>query len=130
MDEIEQLALFRRIAVSGMRGETNVQIPRKMLPALLLMAMADKFDEKWYLEQYPDVALAIKEGDIPSAYVHWANVGVFEGRLPRSVSLDENDYARRHKDVARAVHDGTTDSLTDHFVRIGFLEGREYQLEP
>lgn len=129
MDEIEQLTLYRRIAISSSQSETNVSIPKSMLPDIFLLAFGDSFNEAWYLEQYPDVAQGIEGGYITSALDHWVHAGVFEGRLPWPVALDEDDYARRHKDVARAVRSGSATSLTDHFVRIGFLEGREYKLE-
>jgi hypothetical protein len=43
------------------------------------------FDEKWYLETYPDIAAAVESGEIPSAERHFRDIGYFEGRLPHAL---------------------------------------------
>ena len=40
------------------------------------------FDEAWYLLAFPDVAKAVAEGGIASAYDHWLDMGHAEGRPP------------------------------------------------
>jgi len=38
------------------------------------------FDEKWYLETYPDVMDAVKSGFLSSGKEHWEKQGKKEGR--------------------------------------------------
>ena len=40
-----------------------------------------QFDEQWYLTRYPDIALAVKDGRIPSGRHHYLWHGFDEGRL-------------------------------------------------
>jgi len=42
-----------------------------------------EFDKDWYLAQYPDVARAVEDGRIASAWVHWNAHGRNEGRIGR-----------------------------------------------
>ncbi|MEM6408709.1 MAG: glycosyltransferase [Pseudomonadota bacterium] len=39
------------------------------------------FDEARYLEENPDVKMAVERGDMPSGYAHWLSSGHAEGRL-------------------------------------------------
>ena len=48
--------------------------------------VASSFDEQWYLRRYPDVALAIQRGKVPSALEHYNRHGREEGRQPTSPS--------------------------------------------
>lgn len=41
-------------------------------------------DEKWYLAEYPDVAVAVAAGNVDSATAHYLATGRKEGRLPSS----------------------------------------------
>jgi len=41
------------------------------------------FESDWYAAFYPDVALALRDGLIPSAFYHYVMYGRPEGRLPR-----------------------------------------------
>lgn len=42
------------------------------------------FDEQWYVMCYPDVAEAVSENRIASAYQHYIEAGYFEGRSARA----------------------------------------------
>ena len=48
-------------------------------------AMSMIFDETWYLERYPDVANAVREGLIASAQAHFQAHGVNEQRHPSPI---------------------------------------------
>ncbi len=48
------------------------------------------FDEAWYLAQYPDVAEAVRRGDIASGLEHFLASGRREGRFP-SADYHEGD---------------------------------------
>ncbi|HVO33667.1 MAG TPA: glycosyltransferase [Elusimicrobiota bacterium] len=44
--------------------------------------LMERFDERAYLDENPDVAEAIARGDVPSGYAHYLMHGLHEGRLP------------------------------------------------
>ena len=46
------------------------------------------FDEAFYLRLYPDVALAVRNGDIGSAHEHYVRFGQMEGRKP-ALAIEE-----------------------------------------
>lgn len=54
----------------------------------------DDFDEAWYLNRYPDVARAVRSGEIPSGYQHYIRHGKAEGRLPCSALTPEEPLTR------------------------------------
>jgi hypothetical protein len=47
-------------------------------------AAAAGFNEAWYLAEYPDVAEALRRGDLRSGLEHFLAFGRKEGRLPSS----------------------------------------------
>ena len=53
---------------------------RRISPNLL-------FDEQWYLSQYPDVALAIENGEMASGFCHFCDDGWSENRMPSDAWL-------------------------------------------
>lgn len=55
--------------------------------------VASPFDEQWYLRRYPDVALAIERGKVPSALEHYNRHGRDEGRHPTSTSAGSGSLA-------------------------------------
>jgi hypothetical protein len=81
-------------------------------------------DEKWYLNKYPDVLLAIEEGAIPSASTHYTRHGYFENRLPYLIEVDSPWYLEQYPDVRRAIERGEIPSAQSHFETVGFAEGR------
>ena len=81
------------------------------------------FDERSYLELYPDVAAFVREGKFGSGFEHYCAAGHAEGRRS-SVLFDEAAYLRAHNDVARAVASGKFLNGGEHYVRFGHKEGR------
>lgn len=53
--------------------ESFTGVVQRFLPLL-------PFDEKWYCEQYPDIAAAVANGEMRSAHDHFISNGFFEGR--------------------------------------------------
>jgi SAM-dependent methyltransferase len=85
------------------------------------------FDERYYLETYPDVAEAVRTGRLRSPLSHFRQVGYLEGRLPVEPSVDEEWYLTTYPDVATAIGKGAAKSAAHHFVSHGYREGRSPQ---
>jgi hypothetical protein len=81
-------------------------------------------DEAWYLETNPDVAQAVKSGDLTSARAHYMLAGFYEDRWPYRIVVDEPWYEGEYADVKMAIARGSVQSCQDHFNRYGFIEGR------
>jgi hypothetical protein len=80
------------------------------------------FDENFYLTAYPDVANAIRRGQIDSACEHYQKFGRYEGRLS---SFNEGSYLSKNPDVAEAVRRGKFRSGYDHWLKYGRYENRQ-----
>jgi hypothetical protein len=103
-----------------------VSIPEDLFRHLLAAAIKQKglFDEKFYLTTYPDVAKAIKTGDLASGLQHYIATGYFEGRSPKKLIVDERFYLQENPDVADAIRRGQLRNAQEHFEATGFREGR------
>ncbi len=87
--------------------------------------VAGKFDEQWYLSQYPDVRADVEAGLVlKSAWEHYRRHGIFEKRLPSKPVVDEAWYLQAYPDVAQAIREGRETSAYNHFVKCGYREGR------
>lgn len=82
------------------------------------------FDENLYLSTNPDVALAVTEGVLDSAYEHYYLYGQYEGRDP-NVLFDSDWYLANNPDVAAAVASGALRSAAQHYALYGQYEGRD-----
>lgn len=91
---------------------------------LYLVLQLEPFDERWYLEAYPDVRVQMEAGQIVSAVEHYRSSGYLEGRFPSKPSVDEEWYLREYPDVQAAITRGDVKSAYDHFVSTGAKEGR------
>jgi hypothetical protein len=58
-----------------------------------------KFDEEWYLSQYPDVRAAIQSGLLKSGLEHYRRDGILERRLPAKPVVDEAWYLQAYADL-------------------------------
>ena len=96
----------------------------KLFNLIRTLLEAVEIDEAWYLNVYPDVADAVKTGDLKSARAHYMLAGYFENRLPRPVVVDEAWYLAEYPDVAEAIRTGMVASASAHFEGYGFVEGR------
>jgi hypothetical protein len=89
------------------------------------MLRAVPFDEKWYVERYPDVAEAVATGDFTSAHEHYVRYGYFEGRLPGLNGFDPEIYCRIYPDLEHILLEpGSEGRAQAHFVEHGYREGR------
>jgi hypothetical protein len=79
------------------------------------------FDEDFYLEAYPDVEAAIRQGRVRSACEHYTRNGRYEGRFPR---FNEASYLANNPDVARAVRERKYRTGYDHWRKFGRYENR------
>jgi glycerophosphoryl diester phosphodiesterase len=85
------------------------------------------FDPKYYLATNPDIADAIAKGQIPSAYAHFSQFGINEGRNPSSRFALE--YLAENPDIAAAIARGVVKSGFDHFFRFGYKESRSFSVQ-
>lgn len=94
---------------------------------LLACMKAPEFDEKWYLNQYPDVKADVLAGGLKSAQDHWLRYGQLEGRQPAEISLDffdEEWYFKRYPDIESSLATGLFSSAQEHWLCSGKDEGR------
>lgn len=82
------------------------------------------FDEKYYLLQNQDVAIAIGQGFFTSGLDHYQRCGQFERRSP-SGFFAEDYYLSQNPDVAQAVQAGLFQNGLQHFIGNGQAEGRQ-----
>lgn len=86
------------------------------------MAIAG-FNSTYYVQQYPDVLLAISQGVFKTAEEHFTKFGAKEGRNPNAF-FDSKYYLAQNQDVLQAVAAGTFASAYDHYIKNGGAEGR------
>ena len=82
------------------------------------------FDEQLYLDNNPDVAAAVENGEWPDGRSHFAASGYFEGRWGGASQFSEAWYLDQYPDVREAVEDGTWDSGEQHYFTVGIHEWR------
>ena len=86
------------------------------------------FDAEFYLGRNPDVAAAVEAGVIASAFDHFVQFGLAEGRVPSSLveqMFDSAFYLANNPDVAAAVDAGVFANAMQHFLLNGQIEGRD-----
>lgn len=81
------------------------------------------FDNTYYLETNPDVALAVAQGLVSSGLDHFNRFGKQEGRDPNAL-FDTSYYLEVNPDVAIAVAEGSITAI-DHFIEFGQIENRD-----
>jgi hypothetical protein len=100
-------------------------VSSELFKFLLQIALAScSFDEKDYLAANPDVAEAVKKGEMTSGRKHFIGFGYFEGRTGGMPEFDENWYLDTYPDVAAAVESARVASGAEHFQLVGAIEGR------
>jgi len=115
----------RSVEISTVKGELRVSVSYDdFINILRLIISGIAVNEEWYLEEYPDIGQAVKEGLVQSAREHFINDGYFEGRLPFPMNVDERWYLKENPDVAESVRTGVVGSGQQHFSEDGYREGR------
>jgi len=119
---VQYSILLKHLKITKNDYKINRDIFLEILRAAIVNSI--DFDERYYLERYPDVAKALKSKKIHSAIQHYTITGYFESRLPYKIIIDEKYYFSENPDVENAVKSGQVKSAQDHFENTGFLEGR------
>ncbi len=120
-------SMLRKFNIQGWdSGQGEVTLARKNFEELIKnIAAKNKFDEKWYLDTYPDVRQAVRDGLFASAHEHYIERGYFENRIPSRPNFNADAYLRRYADLQHLRGaDDIEASAYDHFRRYGFREGR------
>lgn len=106
-------------------GGSSVELSAEDFRKLLSTFLRDvDVDEEWYLENYPDVAVAIGDGHVANASAHYISAGYAEGRFPCHPNVDAKDYLERYPDLAKAYEQGAMDEPDTHFRHVGYREAR------
>lgn len=114
-----------RIEAADLAAGKTVAISAQLFKYLLGLAISQSFfDQRWYLETYPDVEAAINEGGVGSAFEHYLTAGYYEGRSPGPCQVDQAWYERYYGDVAEALREGLIVDSAEHFHNNGYFEGR------
>jgi len=114
------------ITFAASKGELSISAPYAQFTQLIrTLLQGIDVDEQWYLEQYPDVAEAIRTGIVASAKEHFLNDGYFEGRIPFLIKVDEKWYLEQNPGVAEYIRRGDLQSAQQHFNENGYREGRK-----
>jgi len=80
------------------------------------------FDEAWYLQNYPDVAKGVREGNCSSGLDHYLRHGRSEGRKP-SAGFDAEWYVRAYPPVLKETGSATPEALGRHYRERGCHRG-------
>jgi hypothetical protein len=87
-----------------------------------MLTLRTLFDSKFYLDNNPDVAVAVARGTVSSPFDHYRKIGKFENRDPNAL-FDSSYYLDTNTDVAvSAKLNGF--SAADHFITFGQFEQR------
>ena len=115
----------RAVEISTVRGELRVSLSYDdFINVIRVMLSGIQVDEEWYLNEYPDIEQAIRDGTVASARQHFIQDGYFEGRRPFRMPVDERWYLEQYPDVADSVRKGVVGSGDQHFLEDGYREGR------
>jgi hypothetical protein len=88
------------------------------------MSCGERYDEEFYLAEYPDVAAAVASGALfKSGWYHYSAIGRKEGRLG-APTFDEKFYLNSYPDVKEAVFNKIFPSGQSHYESAGREEGR------
>jgi hypothetical protein len=87
-----------------------------------MLTLKTLFDSKFYLENNPDVAVAVARGTVSSAFDHYQKIGQFENRNPNAL-FDANYYLDTNTDVAVSAKKNKF-SAAQHFIKFGQFEQR------
>ena len=82
------------------------------------------FDERAYLFANPDVAAAVRRGEIASGEEHYRHFGRAEERPLRLMPIDGAKYLEVNPDVAEAVRRGEFRDARHHYCSTGWREDR------
>lgn len=87
-----------------------------------MLTLRTLFDRKFYLENNPDVAVAVARGTVSSPFDHYQKIGQFENRDPNSL-FDASYYLETNTDVAVSAQKNKF-AGAEHFIAYGQFETR------
>jgi hypothetical protein len=103
----------------------TIGLPKEMFRLLVQLALSNSdFNEAGYLRANPDVADAVRRGEVEDARLHYIGFGYFEGRIGGTPAVDERWYLKMYSDVAQGIRAGKIGSASEHYDVIGASEGR------
>jgi hypothetical protein len=120
-------SLLQAIGITRAEFENSsiAVVPTELLKLLLQVTVASgDFNKAGYLRDNPDIAAAVRCGEVEDARLHYVGFGYFESRTGATPEVDEAWYLRTYSDVADGVKTGQTTSASAHFREIGASEGR------
>ena len=79
------------------------------------------FDEAGYLRLYRDLATAVADGRLASAWTHYDSYGRAEGRRPNDV--DQDFYLRAYPLAAEEIARGRATCAAEHYISFGRARG-------
>ncbi len=94
-----------------------------LLATKTLVSQNSLFDEHYYLQEYPNVAAAVADGEFATGYDHYVQYGQYEGYSP-SPFWNESWYLQQNPDVAAAVQAGKVSSGFMQYYLYGQYENR------
>jgi hypothetical protein len=113
------------VQIDTVRGDMTVTCTyEKFVEMVRRLVQGVEVDEAWYLERYPDIADAIRQGIVSSARSHFVHDGYFEGRMPFPIRVEEAWYLQQNAGVDDYVRRGLLESGQQHFDENGYNEGR------
>lgn len=115
------LGITQRSIATGRYVSIPTEVFRLLMASLIKQGY---FDERWYLENYPDVAEAFRNGQVKSALDHYAFAGYYEGRRPGPKQIDQAWYLKRYTDVQVGLAGQDSVDAQEHYNRHGYFEGR------
>ena len=89
-----------------------------------MLTLKTLFDSKFYLENNPDVAVAVARGTVSSPFDHYQKIGQFENRDPNAL-FDASYYLDTNTDVAVSAKKNNF-SAAQHFIKFGQFEQRSH----
>jgi hypothetical protein len=103
----------------------TIAVPKEMFKFLVQVALdSSDFNQAGYLRDNPDIAEAVRDGDVADPRAHYVGFGYFEGRTGGTPNVDERWYLTTYSDVAQGVKTGKVRSANEHYNVIGGSEGR------
>ncbi|WP_242011465.1 glycosyltransferase [Acetobacter fallax] len=82
------------------------------------------FDPQWYQSTYPEVIMAVQDGDFENALHHFLT-SITPQAFCALEWFSEDYYLELYPDIGNAISGGHVRSAYDHFVRYGALERRK-----
>lgn len=123
--EFADLCHALKIDNSSLVKETNITVNANALKEIIKeLVKTFEFDEKYYVQNYPDIKQALQDKLLNSAKEHYIRAGYFEGRTLEKESFDEDWYLDHYKDVSKAIKNGVFTSAYDHYEQTGRKERR------